>query len=50
VLNSVNVPRISSLFPEALRDYVAYVRETASGYVSVTLPVGDAMELSVRAR
>jgi len=38
------------LFPEALRDYVAYVRETASGYVSVTLPVGDAMELSVRAR
>jgi predicted O-methyltransferase YrrM len=38
------------LFPEALRDYLAYVRDPAHGYVSVTLPVGDAMELSVRAR
>jgi predicted O-methyltransferase YrrM len=38
------------LFPEALRAYVAYVREPSNGYVSVTLPIGDAMELSVRAR
>ena len=36
------------LFPEALRSYLAYVRDPDSGYVSVTLPVGDAMELSVR--
>lgn len=36
------------LFPEALRPYLAYVRDPARGYVSVTLPVGDAMELSVR--
>ena len=38
------------LFPDALRGYLAYVRDPAHGYVSVTLPVGDAMELSVRAR
>jgi predicted O-methyltransferase YrrM len=38
------------LFPDALREYLAYVRDSAHGYVSVTLPVGDAMELSVRAR
>jgi predicted O-methyltransferase YrrM len=36
------------LFPEALRSYLAYVRDPGRGYVSVTLPVGDAMELSVR--
>jgi predicted O-methyltransferase YrrM len=38
------------LFPDALREYLAYVREPGHDYVSVTLPVGDAMELSVRAR
>ena len=38
------------LFPDALRDYVAHVRDPAHGYVSATLPVGDAMEVSVRAR
>lgn len=38
------------LFPEALREYLAYVRDSANGYVSAMLPVGDAMELSVRAR
>jgi predicted O-methyltransferase YrrM len=36
------------LFPEALRDYLTYVRAPGHGYVSATLPVGDAMELSVR--
>ena len=34
------------LFPEALRDCLAYVRGPARGYVSVKLPIGDAMELS----
>jgi predicted O-methyltransferase YrrM len=38
------------LFPDALREYLAYVRDPGHDYVSVTLPVGDAMELSVRAR
>ncbi len=38
------------LFPDALREYLAYVRAPGHGYVSVMLPVGDAMELSVRAR
>ena len=38
------------LFPDALREYLAYVRDPKHGYVSVTLPIGDAMELSVRAR
>ncbi len=38
------------LFPDVLRDYLAYVRDPAHGYVSTMLPVGDAMELSVRAR
>jgi predicted O-methyltransferase YrrM len=38
------------LFPEALKPYLDYVRDPAHGYVSVTFPVGDAMELSTRAR
>jgi predicted O-methyltransferase YrrM len=38
------------LFPDVLRDYLAYVRDPAAGYVSAMLPVGDAMELSVRTR
>ncbi len=37
------------LFPAALAEYLGYVRDPDHGYVSVTLPVGDAMELSVRA-
>jgi len=36
------------LFPEQLNPYLAYVRDPAHGYVSVTIPIGDAMELSVR--
>ena len=36
------------LFPDELRDYLTYVRDPANGYVSVMLPIGDAMELSVR--
>jgi predicted O-methyltransferase YrrM len=38
------------LFPEPLKPYLDYVRDAAHGYVSVTFPVGDAMELSARAR
>ena len=36
------------LFPDALRPYLEYVRDPANGYVSVALPIGDAMELSTR--
>jgi predicted O-methyltransferase YrrM len=36
------------LFPSVLAPYLAYVREPGNGYVSVTIPIGDAMELSVR--
>jgi predicted O-methyltransferase YrrM len=36
------------LFPEALEQYVSYVREPSNGYVSVTVPIGDGMELSSR--
>jgi predicted O-methyltransferase YrrM len=38
------------LFPDVLREYLAYVRDPTHGYVSAMLPVGDAMELSVRTR
>jgi len=37
------------LFPDALKPYLAYVRDPTHGYVSVTVPIGDAMELSARA-
>jgi predicted O-methyltransferase YrrM len=37
------------LFPEPLAPYLAYVRDAANGYVSVTVPIGDALELSTRA-
>ena len=38
------------LFPDALKPYLDYVRDPAHGYVSATVPVGDALELSTRAR
>jgi predicted O-methyltransferase YrrM len=38
------------LFPEVLKPYLAYVRHPANGYVSVDIPIGDAMELSARVR
>lgn len=37
------------LFPDALATYLRYVRDPANGYVSVKVPIGDAMELSTRA-
>jgi predicted O-methyltransferase YrrM len=36
------------LFPEPLQPYLKYVRDPRSGYVSVKVPIGDAMELSTR--
>ncbi len=36
------------LFPDVLAPYLAYVRNPANGYVSAKVPIGDAMELSVR--
>jgi predicted O-methyltransferase YrrM len=34
--------------PEALKPYLAYVRDPANGYVSVEIPLGDRIEVSVR--
>jgi predicted O-methyltransferase YrrM len=34
--------------PEALTVYVGYVREPSNGYVSVEVPLGDRIEVSVR--
>ena len=34
--------------PDALAAYVGYVRDAANGYVSVEVPLGDRIELSVR--
>ena len=39
-----------NLFPDILASYVAYVRRPGNGYISVTVPIGDAMELSARTR
>lgn len=36
------------LFPEVHKPYLAYVRNPGSGYVSVEIPIGDRLELSVR--
>jgi len=37
------------LFPDVLKPYLDYVRDPANGYVSVSIPIGDAMELSAHA-
>ena len=37
------------LFPDALKPYLDYVRNPKNGYVSVAVPIGDALELSTRA-
>jgi predicted O-methyltransferase YrrM len=36
------------LFPEVHKPYLAYVRNSGNGYISVEVPIGDRMELSVR--
>jgi predicted O-methyltransferase YrrM len=37
-----------NLFPDKLQPYLDRVRNPANGYVSVTIPLGDGMELSTR--
>ena len=34
--------------PEALAPYLDYVRKPGNGYVSVEMPLGDRIELSMR--
>jgi predicted O-methyltransferase YrrM len=48
--NALVVADDLDLFPEVLKPYLAYVREPGNGYVSTKVPIGDAMELSVRTR
>ncbi len=38
-----------NIFPEELKPYLDYVRDPANGYVSLAIPLGDGMELSIRA-
>lgn len=38
-----------ALFPGPLKPYMDYVRDPDNGYISVTIPIGDTMELSTRA-
>ena len=38
-----------AIAPDALASYVGYVREPGNGYVSVEVPLGDRIEISVRA-
>jgi predicted O-methyltransferase YrrM len=38
-----------AIAPDALAAYVAYVHEPSNGFISVELPLGDALELSLRA-
>ncbi len=38
----------TQLFPDEMRPYLDYVRNPANGYVSVEIPIGDGMELSIR--
>ena len=37
------------IFPEVMRPYLEYVRHPDHGYASVEVPIGDRLELSVRA-
>ena len=36
------------VLPEAVAGYLAYVRARENGYVSVEVPIGDKLEISVR--
>jgi len=36
------------LFPEVHKPYLAYVRNPGNGYISVDVPIGDRLEVSVR--
>jgi predicted O-methyltransferase YrrM len=37
-----------TLFPDQLAPYLEYVRDPANGFVSVTIPLGDGIEYSVK--
>jgi predicted O-methyltransferase YrrM len=37
-----------AIAPDALASYVGYVREPGNGYISVEVPLGDRIEISVR--
>jgi predicted O-methyltransferase YrrM len=37
------------LFPERLAPYLAHVRDPANGFCSIELPIGDGVEISLRA-
>lgn len=37
-----------NLFPEVLKPYLEYVRDPKFGYISVGIPLGDVLELSLR--
>lgn len=45
---SVVVADNTGLFPETLQEYFTHVRGSESGYSSLSLPIGDGAELSVR--
>jgi predicted O-methyltransferase YrrM len=36
------------IFPDVLQPYLDYVRAAGNGYVTVEIPLGDHMELSIR--
>ncbi len=38
----------TKLFPDRLANYLAYVRDSKNGYLSIDLPLGDGVELSLR--
>jgi hypothetical protein len=46
--NALVVADDLDIAPEALAPYLAYVRKPGNGYVSVEMPLGDRIELSIR--
>jgi predicted O-methyltransferase YrrM len=46
--NALVVADDLDIAPEALAPYLAYVRKPGNGYVSVEMPLGDRIELSMR--
>ena len=47
-LVQADVVECRQLAPEALAPYLDYVRKPGNGYVSVEMPLGDRIELSMR--
>ena len=46
--NALVVADDLDIAPEALAPYLDYVRKPGNGYVSVEMPLGDRIELSMR--